>query len=150
MNDPGRGRHGAVQALRAASGLSLVVFPEEGLRATLPEGRRLADLEGAEAAELREHATGLTATERVIEREGEPWLVQQAGPAWAEPDEASADLCGMIFTRLDGSAERHAVSGRPPGPLPADGELRRMLDAALAEDAAGADQADDDESGDAD
>lgn len=146
MNDADRVRNGAVEALRAASGLALVVFPEEGLRATLPEGRRLAELTGEELAELRDGAAELTVTEGIIEREGESWLVQQTGPAWAEPDEGSSDLCGVIFTRLDGSAERHAVTGRPPGPLPAGDELRDLLDAALADDA-DADAGDDESEG---
>ena len=107
---------GAVEALVSPSGLSLVVFPELGKRASLPAGRRLADLDAGELEALAETASPLTVTERVIELDGEPWLAQQTGPAWAEPDEASADLCGILFTRLGGSAARHRVGGRPPGP----------------------------------
>lgn len=148
MNDADRVRNGAVEALRAASGLSLVVFPEKELRARLPEGRRLADLTPEELTELEESATNLTVTEGVIEPDGDSWLVQQTGPAWAEADEASADLCGIVFTRLDGSAERHAVTGRPPGPLPAADELGQLLEAALRGDAL-ADEAEDDVTEDA-
>lgn len=144
MNEDDRAPDGAVEALRATSGLSLVVFPEKDLRAALREGRRLADLDAGELNELEDGATGLTVTERIIEREGEPWLVQQTGPAWAEADEASADLCGILFIRLDGSAERHAIGGRSPGPLPENDELRRILDRALARDHSEADGADDD------
>lgn len=122
---------GAVEALRSVTGMRLVVWPGAGVRAGLEPDRRLADLSAEELAALRSRATALTGTERLIEREGEWWLVQQTGPAWAEPDEASADLCGLAFTRLDGSQRRHAVHGRPPGPPPPDDELRRILEGAI-------------------
>jgi len=144
---------GAVEALHAVSGMALIVFPGAGAadgapaaegaaapaRAALPAGRRLADLTDDELSELRAGASPLTITERLIEHDGVPWLVQQTGPAWAEPAEASTDLCGLLFTRLDGSGRRHAVEGRPPGPLPAAGQLRRILAAALSGDAGGED-----------
>ena len=122
---------GAVEGLHAMSGMTLVVFPADRVRACLPAGRRLADLSADELSELRAGAAPLTVTEDVIERDGAPWLVQQTGPAWAEPTEASGDLCGLLFTRLDGSGRRHAVESRPPGPLPAPDELGRILEAAL-------------------
>lgn len=127
---------GAIEALTSESGLSLVVFPDLGRRASLPAGRRLADLDAGELAALAEEAYPLTVTERIIEHDGAQWLVQQTGPAWAEPDEASADLCGILFTRLGGSEERHEAGGRAPGPLPDDGELRRMLARILSAEAA--------------
>ena len=126
---------GAVEALHSVSGLTLVVFPAERVRASLPADRRLADLSAEELAELREDAVPLTVTEELIEFGGAPWLVQQTGPAWAEPAEASAELCGLQFLRLDGSGRRHGVEGRPPGPIPAPGELRRILERALHGDA---------------
>lgn len=119
-------RH-AVEALRTGSGLGLIVWPATGRRAVLREGRRLADLDGAELDALHASGAPLTATEAVIEVEGEPWLVQQTGPAWAEPAEASADLCGLQFLRLDGSERRETLAGRSPGPLPDESRLRRLL-----------------------
>jgi hypothetical protein len=120
----------AVEALHAVSGLSLVVFPEDGVRAALPAGRRLEDLSADELTALRADAAPLTATERLLDVDGEPWLMQQTGPAWAESGQGAADLCGLLFTRLDGSQERHAVVGRPPGPPPPDDELGAILGAA--------------------
>ncbi len=128
-------RENAVEALHSMSGMSLVVFPAERVRARLPAGRKLADLSAAELADLRAGATSLTVTEDLIEYDGAPWLVQQTGPAWAEPADASADLCGLRFLRLDGSGRRHAVEGRPPGPIPGPDELRRLLEGALSGDA---------------
>lgn len=126
--DDGRG---AVEALHSMSGMTLLVFPAAAVRTALPAGRRLSELTDDELAELREHAAPLTVTEGLIEHDGSPWLVQQTGPAWAEPSEASADLCGLLFTRLDGSGRRHAVEGRPAGALPPPDELRRILASAL-------------------
>lgn len=126
---------GAVEALRSMSGMSLVVFPHERVRASLPPGRALADLSAEDLAELRAGAVPLTVTEELIEFDGAPWLVQQTGPAWAEPAEASAELCGLQFLRLDGSGRRHAVDGRAPGPMPGPDELRRVLEDALSGDA---------------
>lgn len=123
---------GVVVALRSTSGMSLVVFPEDRVRASLPAGRTFADLSADEVAELRAGAAPLTVTEAFIEFDGAPWLVQQTGPAWAEPAEASAELCGLLFTRLDGSGRRHAVDGRAPGPIPGPDELRRVLEDALS------------------
>lgn len=130
-----KGVGGGVEALHSMSGMSLVVFPAERVRASLAAGRKLADLSADELAELRAGAAPLTVTEELIEFDGAPWLVQQTGPAWAEPAEASADLCGLLFLRLDGSGHRHAVVGRPPGPIPAPDELRRLLEGALSGDA---------------
>lgn len=132
------GAHGsgvALEALRSMSGMSLVVFPEDRVRAGLPAGRTLADLAADDVARLRAGAAPLTVTEELIEFDGAPWLVQQTGPAWAEPAEASAELCGLLFIRLDGSGRRHAVDGRAPGPIPAPDELRRVLEDALSGDA---------------
>lgn len=126
---------GAVEALQSMSGMSLVVFPAERVRASLPAGRTLADLSADELAELRAGAAPLTVTEALIEFDGAPWLVQQTGPAWAEPAEASAELCGLLYTRLDGSGHRHAVDGRAPGPIPGPDELRQVLEDALRGDA---------------
>ena len=126
---------GAVEALRSMSGMSLVVFPSARVRASLPAGRMLSDLSADELAELRAGAARLTVTEELIEFDGVPWLVQQTGPAWAEPAEASAELCGLQFLRLDGSGRRYAVDGRAPGPIPGPDELRRLLEDALSGDA---------------
>lgn len=123
---------GAVEALRSMSGMTLVVFPEERVRAALPAGRSLADLSADELAELRAGAAPLTVTEALIEFDGAPWLVQQTGPAWAEAADASAELCGLLFLRLDGSGHRQAVEGRAPGPIPGADELRRVLEDALS------------------
>lgn len=120
-----------VEALRSGSGLTLIVWPASGRRAVLREGRRLADLDDAETDGLLESAAPLTATEAIIELEGESWLAQQTGPAWAEPAEASADLCGIRFLRLDGSERCETLAGRPPGPLPDESGLREMLDGLL-------------------
>lgn len=124
-----------VEALHSMSGMSLIVFPAERVRAPLPAGRKLADLSADELTELRAGAAPLTVTEELIEFDGSPWLVQQTGPAWAEAAEASADLCGLLFLRLDGSGRRHAVDGRAPGPIPGPDELRRVLEGALSGDA---------------
>lgn len=126
---------GAVEALHSMSGMSLVAFPAGRVRASLPAGRTLADLSADELADLRAGASPLTVTEAMIEFDGAPWLVQQTGPAWAEPAEASADLCGLLYSRLDGSGHRHAVDGRAPGPIPGPDELRRVLEDALSGDA---------------
>jgi len=125
---------GVVEALRTESGLALVVWPDQGRRAAILDGRRLADHSGEERAALYETASPLTVTECVIELEGEAWLVQQTGPAWAEPAEASTDLCGLSFLRLDGSEQREIVSHGAPGPLPAAAELRELLATALRDD----------------
>jgi hypothetical protein len=125
----------ALEALHSMSGMTLVVFPAEGVRAMLPAGRRVADLSGDELTELRHGAAPLTVTEGLIDYDGAPWLVQQTGPAWAEPEEASADLCGLLFMRLDGSGRRHATEGRASGPLPAADELRRILEDVLSGEA---------------
>lgn len=125
---------GAVEALRTESGLALIVWPAEGRRAALPDGRRLADLGDAELGALLESSSPLTVTETVIELDGAAWLVQQTGPAWAEPADASADLCGLSFLRLDGSEHREIVTGRSPGPLPPSEELRALLAGALEPD----------------
>lgn len=119
----------AVVAFRAVSGLGLVVWPAESQRAALPAGRELADLDAGELHALRGDARPLTVTERIIHDAGEAWLVQQTGPAWAEEGGAS-DLCGLLFTRLDGSARRWALVGHPPGPLPNDAELGKLLEQA--------------------
>ena len=66
-----------------------------------------------------------------MELDGAAWLVQQTGPAWAEPADASAGLCGLSFLRLDGSEHRETVTGRSPGPLPSGEELRALLADAL-------------------
>ena len=124
-------REGAIEALRTGTGLALVVWPAQGRRAALPDGRRLADLGDAELGALHESASPLTATETVIELHGAAWLVQQTGPAWAEPAEASADLCGLSFLRLDGSEHREILPGRAPGPLPSEEELRALVADAL-------------------
>jgi len=133
--DDATSARGAVEGLHSVSGMTLVVFPADRVRAGLPAGRRLADLSAVELSELLADAAPLTVTEDVIERDGALWLVQQTGPAWAEAAEASADLCGLLFTRLDGSGRRHAVEGRPPGPIPAPDELGRILEDALNGDA---------------
>lgn len=130
----GEADRGSVVALRTESGLALVVWPDEGRRAAISDGRDLADLSGAERAALYETASPLTVTEGVIELEGEAWLAQQTGPAWAEPAEASADLCGLSFLRLDGSEQREIVSGRAPGRIPAAAELRQLLATSLRND----------------
>lgn len=131
-------RDGAVVALMSVTGMSLVVFPEAGTRAALPKGTSLAELSDAEFDELRASAVPATVTERFFRVDPVDgandvwWLVQQTGPAWAEPAAASADACGLLFTRLDGSLARYALpDGRPPGPLPDDDELRRLLHAAV-------------------
>lgn len=131
MGEPDRA---AVEALRTESGVALVVWPAVGRRAAISDGRRWVDLDDAERAALFESASPLTVTERVVELDGEPWLVQQTGPAWAEPAAASADLCGLAFLRLDGSEHREVLSGRAPGPPPDDAEIRRLLAGALAGD----------------
>jgi hypothetical protein len=124
-------RDRAIEALRTESGLTLVVWPARGRRATLSDGRRLADLGDTELAALLEGSSPLTVTETVIEFGGAAWLVQQTGPAWAEPAEASADLCGLSFLRLDGTEHREILSGRSPGPLPSSEELSASLADAL-------------------
>lgn len=118
-----------VEALQAVSGLTLVLWPGEGVRAVLPAGSALADLSAARLAELRADAKPLTVTERIIEADGAAWLVQQTGPAWAEEGGAS-DLCGLMFTRLDGSARRWALVGRAPGPIPEGDALVDLLERA--------------------
>ena len=123
-----------IEVLHAVSGMSLVVFPEEGLRAALPADQDLAGLGEDELEALRARAVPLTRTERLFELDGESWLLQQTGPAWADPSDTSADACGLLVTRMDGSQERHAVTGRPPGPPPAEDELRAILRSALAGD----------------
>ena len=97
----------------------------------LSDGRRLADLGDTDLGALQDSSSPLTVTETVIELGGAAWLVQQTGPAWAEPAEASADLCGFSFLRLDGSEHREILSGRAPGPLPSEDELRALLAGAL-------------------
>lgn len=118
-----------VEALQAVSGLTLVIWPAESVRAALPAGATLGDLSDDELAELRAGARPLTVTERIIEADGTAWLVQQTGPAWAEEGGAS-DLCGLMFTRLDGSARRWALVGRAPGPIPGDEALVDLLEQA--------------------
>lgn len=133
MPDRSSGRPEAVVSHRAVSGLGLVVFPEPGVRATIPAGGSLGSMSDEELVELAASAAPLTATEAILDHEDGPWLVQATGPAWAES--AASDVCGLLFTRLDGSGQRWAIEGREPGPLPPPEELRSLLDRARDPDA---------------
>lgn len=116
-----------VVARVADEGHSLVIFVPGGQRVALEPGQVLQDsaIEG-----LRAEATPLTPTECLLSAPGGQWLVQASGPVWAEA--ASADSCGLVFTALDGSLKRTAVTGMPPGPLPTGEQLADILARALA------------------
>lgn len=107
-------------------GHSLVVFIPSGRRSALAPGARLED---ARVAELESSAVPMTATETLVDLDGDTWLVQSSGPVWAEA--AAADSAGLVFTALDGSGRRVSLSGLAPGPLPDQSELAAVLKGAL-------------------
>lgn len=121
--DDEEGRWRAVEAWQTSSGSVLLYFlslGEDGepvdddrrdRRAALEAGRRLADLEEAEMAELRAGGTRLTGTERRFRApDGRPWLAQSAGPVWADGGVATGTT-GVLFTALTGEVRRARTAG---------------------------------------
>lgn len=117
----------ALEAWRGAGGYGLCyLVPLEGGR--IPEGDREdrrallgpgESLAGADEARLRRllaEAVPLTETERrFADAGGRLWLAQGTGPVWAG-GEVAAGLTGILFTALQGPAERHgAADGRLAG-----------------------------------
>lgn len=98
---------------RAASGLGLGYFVRDDLgggdrRAPLAPGVDVAALDDDGFRALWESARPLTSTERrFVDDEGEVWLAQGTGPAWA----AEGAAAGAVGVRLRCvSAERPAVA----------------------------------------
>ena len=116
-----------VVARVADAGHSLVIFIPGGKRVALDPGQVLQD---SAIEDLLAAATPLTPTECLVSATGSQWLVQASGPVWAEA--AATDACGLVFTALDGSMKRIAVTGLPPGPLPTGEQLADVLVRALA------------------
>lgn len=116
-----------VVARVAAEGHTLVVLVPGGRRVALEPGQ---DLQNSAIEDLRAAATPLTPTECLVSAAGSQWLVQASGPVWAEA--AATDSCGLVFTALDGSLRRVAVTGLPPGPLPTGEQLAGLLAQAVA------------------
>lgn len=117
---------------RAADGSALCYFRPAGdaasgredRRARLPAGRSLEEMDPEAVLELLEAAAPLTATERRFRApDGREWLAQNVGPVWAEED-AAEGATGILFTSLDGSAERLESGG---------GHVGRMTEEALAD-----------------
>lgn len=138
-------------ARRGPSGHALVYFVplEDGeaaaddrrdRRAGLEPGRQLFDLEDDELEDRLEEGTPLTGTERRFRApDGRLWLAQNVGPVWADEDPAEGTT-GIVFTSLEGAAERLAA---------ADGHLDRMSASELADRWRGADPRGDAARGDA-
>ncbi len=84
------------EAWRAPSGLGLVYFVratrEEGdRRAEVDPGTRFEDLDASRLAEMWQGASSLTESERrLVDGEGEVWLLQAEGPVWGEGGAADA------------------------------------------------------------
>jgi len=128
------------EAWRGASGWGLAYFlPLEGgepaaddrldRRAALAPGEGLEALEEAELEERLAGAAALTSTERrIVDGEGRPWLVQSRGPVWAEGGTA-AGLTALLFTALEGPAERIEAADGQAGDLDEDA-LRARLERA--------------------
>lgn len=115
---------------RASDGSGLCYFrpaeeadPAPGdRRARLSAGRTLGEMAEDAVVELLEEAAPLTATERRFRApDGREWLAQNVGPVWAE-EEAAEGATGILFTALDGSAERVRTGGGHVGRM-TDGEL---------------------------
>lgn len=129
------GRWRASLARRGPSGHALVYFVplEDGevvaddrrdRRAGLEPGRALSDLEADELGARLERGTELTGTERRFRApDGRLWLVQNVGPVWAEDDPAEGTT-GLVFTSLEGPAERLVAD---------DGHVGRMSESELAD-----------------
>ncbi len=146
------GRWRASVARRGPSGHALVYFVplEDGepagddrrdRRAGLDPGRELSDLPADELRARLEGGTELTATERRFRApDGRLWLVQNVGPVWAE-EEPAEGTTGLVFTSLEGPAER-LVAG--------DGHVGRMSATELADRWRAADPGHDGDGTDAD
>lgn len=115
-----------VEAWRGSSGWGLAYFvaldaedpsSDDRLdrRAVLEPEEDLAALDEADLAGRVEGGAGLTSTERrIVDDDGRPWLVQSRGPVWAE-GEVAAGLTSLLFTALDGPAERVPAEGGHAG-----------------------------------
>lgn len=138
----------ALQPWRAGTGHGLAYFlaleagepsPDDrsDRRALLNPGRDLDTLPPAELEALLAGASPLTWTERRLAgADGEAWLVQSAGPVWAESDVAMG-LTGLVFTRLTGPPERHVLAGGGVAER-SDEELWERLERARRREAADA------------
>lgn len=151
MEADGR-RWRAVEAWRAESGLGLVYFlpldgndvaqdDREDRRAALEPGETVRGLEEETLRERLGRATTLTETERRFRApDGRLWLVQSVGPVWA--DAVASGLTGLLFTALEGPAERASAAGGHAGEM-SGGELaerwRRAVEGAREDDRDGAD-----------
>lgn len=121
------GRWRVVEAWRAQSGPGLLYFlPLDGDEVTEEdrEDRRAAlepdeTVGGLEEETLRERlagATALTVTERRFRApDGRLWLVQSVGPVWA--DAVASGLTGLLFTALEGGADRASAAGGHAGEM---------------------------------
>lgn len=150
--DAGGVRWRAVAAWRGRSGHGLLYFlPLEGgeaagddrrdRRALLEPGRELPGLGPEELEELRERGTPLTGTERRFRApDGRLWLVQSVGPVWAD-DGVAEGLTGLVFTSLEGEAERLTAGGGHAGRATASELAARWRRAASDESATAADEA---------
>lgn len=143
----------AMEAWRAESGPGLVYFlpldegaeVEEGdredRRAALEPGETVQGLEEEALRERLGRATALTGTERRFRApDGRLWLAQSVGPVWA--DAVASGLTGVLFTALEGPAERASAAGGHAGEM-SDGELaerwRRAVEGPGEDDRGGTD-----------
>lgn len=142
----------AVEAWRAGSGLGLLYFlpldgedvaedDREDRRAALEPDETVGGLDEEELRERLGRATALTVTERRFRApDGRPWLAQSVGPVWA--DGVASGLTGLLFTALEGAAERASVDGGHAGEM-SEGELadrwRRAVETSGEDDGDGGD-----------
>lgn len=127
-----------MEAWRASSGHGLAYFvplergrpvssDEEDRRALLEPGRTLAELQPGELEALLAAAAPLTPTERrLTTRDGDLWLVQEAGPVWAESGGVAEGATGLVCTRLTGPPERRGLPGDGISSLPEEELLARL------------------------
>lgn len=137
----GSGGHGLVYFLPLEDGRP-AEDDRRDRRCPLDPGERLSGLDVAELRDGLRSGTGLTDTERRVRAPDDRlWLVQNRGPVWADDDVAEGTT-GIVFTSLEGAAERLVVAGGHVGRLP-DAELTALWRTAAAEDdeAAGGDDA---------
>lgn len=113
----------AREAWRGASGHGLLYLRvedgsvEEDRRAVLEPGESLEAASEERLAELWRDAAPLTVTERRFRApDGRWWLAQSVGPVWSE-EGGAAGLSELLFTSLEGAAERFAVPDGHAGRL---------------------------------
>jgi hypothetical protein len=124
------GRWVLFDAGRSPSGLGLGYFAERtrsgwagsetDRRVVLEPGEEVASLDEGRIRELWESGTPLTTTERrFVDDEGDLWLAQGVGPAWADRGTAEAAV-GTRVRCVSSVATVIMVAGRGPADLSAE------------------------------